>query len=294
MRKRLALYTTALSWFVGVYVLWLGPLFLVHSAVNRHGFFGPTSSVNFWALWWIDYWQDAPVNLRFHTLGVAFTLAFTIALTWFCISLYRSWSTATPIRIQFWPSLREHRLRRGECPRCGYQLAGRATRECSECGWHPPSRPRALVIKDGRIASHLRCIKCKYVLKGMAEDAACPECGCAVSDSIEAGTAAFPWTWFQRGVSGAAILIGVVLPILNVILYQSSLRPGGVYADASALQFAWYWFVLGLGCMLVFALAAFHRRVNFWCLVIVSIAFLEASIAVIVNMVLWWQHIASA
>ena len=128
----------------------------------------------------------------------------------------------------------------------------------------------------------------------MAEDAACPECGCAVSDSIEAGTAAFPWTWFQRGVSGAAILVGVFLPILNVILYQISLRPGGVYADDIEWQFARYWFLLGLGWVLVFALAAFHRRVNFWCLVIVSIAFLEASLAVIVNNVLYWQHVAFA
>ena len=231
VRKRLALYTTALGWFVGVYVLWLGPPFLAHSAIVLHGLFGPTSSSNFGALWWLDYWQDAPVNLRFHTVGVAFTLALTIALTWFCISLYRSWSTATPIRIRFWPSLRERRLRRGECPRCGYQLADRAALGCSECGWHPLGRPPALVIKDGRIASHLRCIKCKYVLKGMAEDAACPECGRAVSDSVEAVTAAFPWTWFQRGVSGAAILVGVVLPIFNVIMYQSSLPPADhVYA----------------------------------------------------------------
>ena len=144
------------------------------------------------------------------------------------------------------------------------------------------NRPRTLVVTDGRIASHLRCIKCKYDLKGMAEDTACPECGRAVSESVDAMTAPFPWTRSQRGVSAATILLGVVLPILNVLAYPSSL-----------LQFAGYWLLLVLAWVLLLTLAAFHRRFTFWCLLIMSLALLEGCIAVVLNLILWGQVMAS-
>ena len=155
------------------------------------------------------------------------------------------------------------------------------------------NRPRVFVLKDGAIASDLRCVKCKYNLREVAQDSKCPECGALVSDSVGAAISAYPWTWFQRGVSGAAILIGMALPILNVVSYLPWHQDATYALGDVSWKYQIYWFLLGLACVPVLAIAAFHRRFNFWCLLIVSLVLLEASIASVTNAILGAEIMAS-
>jgi hypothetical protein len=66
--------------------------------------------------------------------------------------------------------------------------------------------------QHGELRSEIACIRCGYLLIGLAPDAVCPECAYAIRDSIAAHKASsWPKDWLVRISNGLSLIVGAVV-----------------------------------------------------------------------------------
>ena len=132
---------------------------------------------------------------------------------------------------------------------------------------------------NGRLTSDLICPSCRYNLRGIRQNGACPECGFSIEKAIL--TANTPhWTRFQVVLSTLAIAYGVVLPIVNYIAWEYQ------YNIAIILGFV----VLclgGLAWFLALMIVVSNRTSTRMCLLIMVGVLVETVIAIIMIVVAW-------
>ena len=152
---------------------------------------------------------------------------------------------------------------------------------------------RSVIIDDkGRVASDLVCPSCRYNLRGIQQDGACPECGFAVEKAILTANTR-RWTRLQVVLCTLAIAYGVVLPIVNFVAHQHSydvstvLLPDYVFMVFSAL-----WLFGGLAWSIALAIAASNRISTRTCLLIMAAVLGETVIAVVIHAVEWGRYFA--
>ena len=162
---------------------------------------------------------------------------------------------------------------------------------------------RTVIVDDnGRLTSDLTCPGCRYNLRGVQQDGACPECGFAVAKAILTTATTPRWTRLQIVLTTLAITIGIVLPIVNVARYQYSLPPSG--QPMSVIDGLWphkvlewfmvLWLLGGLTWLVALVVAAFDRRFARTCLLIIVAVLAESVIAIVINAVTWFSLVASA
>ena len=82
---------------------------------------------------------------------------------------------------------------------------------------------------DGRIATDLVCDQCGYNLRTLHHTAACPECGCAVGESLRPDDLVFaPREYLRRMAAGASwltVVAGTLLAMLWVVACAFALVP---------------------------------------------------------------------
>ena len=148
------------------------------------------------------------------------------------------------------------------------------------------------VDEKGRVSSDLVCPNCRYNLRGLLRDGACPECGIAVKKAM-ALCDRRRWTRLQIVLSTFAIAYGVVLPIVNFVAHQHSydvstvLLPDYVFMVFSAL-----WLFGGLAWSIALAIAASNRTSTRTCLLIMAAVLGETVIAVVIHAVEWGRYFA--
>ncbi|MCH8344773.1 MAG: hypothetical protein IH983_12400 [Planctomycetes bacterium] len=169
-----------------------------------------------------------------------------------------------------------------------------------------PAMPRnpeirsVIVDERGRLASDVVCPSCRYNLRGLQQDGACPECGLPVESAILAGNDA-RWTKLQIVLATLAITFGIVLPIVNVARYVYSFPPSGQpmsvidhpWPDEVLSWFMLVWLLGGLMWCSALVVAAFNRRFTRKCLLIIVAVLAETVIAVVINAVTWLMLVAS-
>ncbi len=145
------------------------------------------------------------------------------------------------------------------------------------------------VIADekGHVAIDLVCPSCRYNLRGLLHDGACPECGLAVARAILAANDP-RWTKLQIVLSILAITIGIVFPIANFTSFQYSLGVSNTWHPEGILEwFMRLWLLGGLTWLMALVNTAFTRRFNRTCLLIIVAALAESVIAVVINALTW-------
>ncbi len=164
-----------------------------------------------------------------------------------------------------------------------------------------PEIRSVIVDEKGRVATDLVCPSCRYNLRGLLQNGACPECGLAVEKAILAASNDPRWTRLQKVLATLAITIGIVLPIVNVARYEYSFPPSG--QPMSVLDHPWphevlQWFIVlwllgGLMWLIALVVVALDRRFTLTCLLIIVAVLAESVIAVVLNAVTWFYLVAS-
>jgi hypothetical protein len=168
------------------------------------------------------------------------------------------------------------------CKKCEYDLTGNGSGRCPECGTSI-GLEEAVTIRDGAgeiVASSvsetesiinvdLPCAGCWYNLRTLARTGSCPECGLAISSSLNSERLIFAdrdWLIARRGWLSAAtgfLTLAVLTYLAFAIQFLNFSSPFGAYAApgwtslAVNLALLWWLPVLGAGfCLWRFAGAA--------------------------------------
>lgn len=156
-----------------------------------------------------------------------------------------------------------------------------------------PEIRSVIVDEKGRLASDVVCPSCRYNLRGLQQDGACPECGLPVESAILAGNDR-RWSKLQIVLATLAITVGIVLPIVNVARYVYSFPVIDYpWPHVVLSQFILLWLLGGLMWSSVLVAAAFNRRFTRTCLLIIVAVLAETVIAVVINAVTWLRLIES-
>ncbi len=149
-----------------------------------------------------------------------------------------------------------------------------------------------LIDDKGQVASDLVCPSCRYNLRGIQQDGACPECGFAVEKAILTANTR-RWTRLQVVLSILAIAYGVVLPIVNFVLYRNSHYAYATLAYEQVLiGFVALWLLGGLAWSIALAIAASNRISTRTCLLIMVAVLAESVIAVMMIAMEWARYLA--
>ncbi len=135
LRKIISRWTCLVAWMIALYFLWIAPSSLLNTRLMSYGLLGPLRGYSEGELWWLDYWLGEEVGLRIDPVALAITSVPTVGLKWFALCMYQSLAHDRTLTLLFWRTRGERRWRRGQCPKCGYDLKGRLRLGCPECGW---------------------------------------------------------------------------------------------------------------------------------------------------------------
>ncbi len=150
-----------------------------------------------------------------------------------------------------------------------------------------PEIRSVIVDEKGRVRSDLVCPSCRYNLRGIQQDSACPECGFAVERAILTANAR-RWTRLQVVLSILAIAYGVVLPIVNSVAQQHEYYVSTILESQLVFTgFVVVWLFGGLACLIALKIAA-SNRIYTRIFSLIMAAVLAETVIALGMITMWW------
>ena len=150
-----------------------------------------------------------------------------------------------------------------------------------------PEIRSVIVDEKGRLTSDVICPRCRYNLRGVQQDGACPECGIDVKKAM-ALCDSRRWTRLQIVLSTLAIAYGVLLPIVNSVAQQHEYYFTTILESQLVFTgFVVVWIFGGLACLIALKIAA-SNRIYTRIFSLIMAAVLAETVIALGMIAMWW------